>query len=70
MLEQISKEVDGGFRLYEIDVDKNPETPMHYRIAAIPALLLFKGGKEVRRMGPTSRDAILKAIREIAGSPG
>lgn len=43
----------------KVDVDENPELAMGYRVAAIPALMLFKGGKVVAQtVGYQSKEAL------------
>lgn len=38
-----------GVRFVKVDSDANPQTSVAYRIRSIPALLLFRGGREVAR---------------------
>ncbi len=49
-IEQISTEYDGKARVYKVDVDQEGDIAMRYGIMSIPALVVFKGGKEVDRM--------------------
>jgi len=47
----------------KVDVDENPELAMMYRIAAIPAIMIFKDGKLVNQsVGFTSKEALEKLI--------
>jgi len=47
----------------KVDVDQNPELAMMYRIAAIPAIMIFKDGKLVNQsVGFTSKEALEKLI--------
>lgn len=49
-IEQISGEYDGRAKVYKVDVDQEGDIAMRYGIMSIPALVVFKGGKEVDRM--------------------
>ena len=66
MVEEVAKEVGEKVKVFEIDVDKNQETPSQFGIMAIPALLFFKDGKEVNRLGMAKKDGILSALNAIA----
>ncbi len=59
-------EVEGKVKVFEIDVEKNQDTPAQFGIMAIPALLFFKDGKEVNRLGMAKKDGILSAVNAIA----
>jgi thioredoxin 1 len=49
-IEQLATEYAGKAKVFKIDVDKEGELAMKYNVMSIPALLIFKGGKEVDRM--------------------
>lgn len=49
MLEQLQTELSGQLKIIKVNVDQNPAAAQAYGIQGIPALLLFKGGKEVWR---------------------
>ena len=46
-LEEIAGEMAGKVKIVKLNVDENPQTPGQYGIRGIPAMLLFKGGKQV-----------------------
>jgi thioredoxin 1 len=46
-LEEIAGELAGKVKIVKLNVDENPQTPGQYGIRGIPAMLLFKGGKQV-----------------------
>ena len=58
-IEQLAGEYAGKARVFKVDVDENPDLAQQYNVMSIPALLLFKGGKEsgkiVTACLPTSR---------------
>lgn len=48
----------------KVDVDENPELAMAYRIAAIPALLVFKDGKVVNQsVGFQNKEALAALVK-------
>lgn len=46
VLEEIAKE-RSDIKVGKVNVDEEPELAMQFRVASIPTLLLFKGGKLV-----------------------
>ncbi len=46
-IEQIAEEYAGRAKVYKLDVDANGEIAQKYGIMSIPALVVFKGGKDV-----------------------
>lgn len=49
-IEQLASEYAGRAKVYKVDVDREGDLAMKYNVMSIPALLIFKGGKEVDRM--------------------
>lgn len=63
VLEGLSEELAGKVAFFNADSDENMDLAMKYRIQSIPALLLFKNGKEVSRtVGFQPKESILKFI--------
>lgn len=46
-LEEIAAEMGSQVKVLKMNVDENPKTPGQFGIRGIPAMLLFKGGKQV-----------------------
>ena len=62
IVEQLSAE-KSDVEFFNVDVDKNPDLAMKYRIQSIPALVLFKGGEEANRsIGFIPKDKIEEFI--------
>jgi len=49
-VEQLASEYAGKAKVFKLDVDTEGDLAQQYGIMSIPALLIFKGGKEVDRM--------------------
>lgn len=63
-IEEIASELAGKAKVYKVDVDQNQELAMQYDIMSIPALVVFKGGKEVERMVGAGSKADIKGLLE------
>jgi thioredoxin 1 len=61
-IEQLAVEYDGKAKVYKLDVDSEGELAMQYGVMSIPALLVFKGGKEVDRMVGAAPKAEIAAL--------
>jgi thioredoxin 2 len=49
-IEELAAELAGRLRVAKLNVDENPATAARFGIQSIPALLVFKGGREVDRL--------------------
>jgi thioredoxin 1 len=65
-IEQLSAEYADRAKVYKVDVDSNGELAMKYGIMSIPALVVFKGGKEVDRMVGAAPKAQIAALLDRA----
>ncbi|MCB0368291.1 MAG: thioredoxin [Bdellovibrionales bacterium] len=64
-LEEIASEFQGKMKIVKLNVDENQNTPAKYNIRGIPAMLLFKGGKEVGQLvGNQPKDAIVDFLNK------
>ena len=65
VLEDIAAEKAGALTVAKVDVDVNPETARKYEVISIPTLILFRGGRPVKRIvGAKGKDAILRTIAD------
>ncbi len=59
VIEEVSKEFGDTAVFGKLDVDSNPVVTQNYKIASIPTVMVFKGGKIVDTMvGFRPKDAI------------
>lgn len=62
-VEQVAKIMADKVKVTKLNVDENQEIAMRYNVQSIPALLLFKGGKEIARtIGAAPKETYLKFI--------
>lgn len=50
VLEQVAQEVKGKAVLAKIDIDQAQQVTTDFQITSVPTLILFKDGKEVKRI--------------------
>lgn len=63
VVEQVAEEVPEGVLVGKVDADQEPELSIRYGVMAIPTLISFKDGKEVRRtVGLTGKEEILALL--------
>lgn len=66
VVEELAAELAGRVRVAKMDIDQNPVTTTHYNIQSIPALLLFKGGREVDRIiGAQPKSEIMRRLERL-----
>jgi thioredoxin 1 len=67
VVEQLAKEYAGKVKIMGANVDIAGDTASSLGITSIPALLFFKDGKEVSRLGPAPKQKIADEIRKSFG---
>jgi thioredoxin 1 len=68
-LDELARELAGRARVVKVDVDEHPELAREYEIASIPCLVIFRNGKEARRMvGLTPKGRIADALGQVASA--
>ncbi len=64
ILEELSQEVDDGFKIAKLNVDENPNTAGAYGIMSIPALKIFKDGKVAKEfVGVQDKTNLLEELK-------
>jgi thioredoxin 1 len=66
VLEEIATERAGQLTVAKLDVDANPATARDYQVISIPTLILFSGGKPVKRIvGAKGKAALLRELSDV-----
>ena len=50
VIEELAIELDGKVKVGKINVDDNPDIAVEYNVMSIPTLIIFKNGKEEKRL--------------------
>ena len=68
VLEELANEYDGKIDFAKVDVDANSPLAAKYGIAAIPTMLVFKGGQPVQQiLGYKPKKELQKVLDEVLG---
>lgn len=66
VLDEIAKEKAGTLTVAKVDVDANPNTARDFQVVSIPTMILFKGGRPVKRIvGAKGKAALLKELADV-----
>jgi thioredoxin-like negative regulator of GroEL len=66
ILEDIAAEMGGRVRIAKLNIDENPVTTNRFNIQSIPALLFFRGGREVDRLvGARPKAEITRRLEDL-----
>lgn len=50
VIEELATELDGKVKVGKINVDENSDIAVEYNVMSIPTLIIFKNGKEEKRL--------------------
>lgn len=68
VIEQLAAEMAGRVRVAKLNVDENPVTSERFQVRGIPALLVFKAGREIDRMvGVQPKAEIMRHLERAIG---
>ena len=68
VLEALAQENVGSVKVCKLNVDENPQVAGNLGVSAIPTVVLFNGGHEVRRfVGVQPKATYQQAIEECTG---
>lgn len=66
IVDELSREFEGRFKVAKVNVDDNAPLATKFRIMNIPTLALFKAGKEVDRIvGVTPKAELIKRMNKL-----
>lgn len=69
VLEKLAEEYQGKLKIAKLDVDQNPQAVQKYGVMSVPTVIVFKGGKEVKRgIGFPGEEGYKKLIEEVLKS--
>jgi thioredoxin 1 len=65
-LEEIATEHRGKLQIVKLNVDDNPDTARRFEVMSIPTLLVFKDGKQAKRLiGAKGKGQLLQDLAEF-----
>jgi thioredoxin-like negative regulator of GroEL len=66
IVDSLAEELAGRVRVAKMNVDDNPATSARFDIRSIPALLIFKSGREVDRLvGALPKAEITRRLEKV-----
>jgi thioredoxin 1 len=66
IIEGLAKELEGKYKIGKLNVDENRETASKYGIMSIPTLIIFKDGKEAKKLvGLQSKESLKEELEKI-----
>ena len=62
-IESLAERYAGAVQVFDMNVDENPQTMQRYGIKGIPAMILFRDGKEEERIvGAASKETVARLL--------
>ncbi len=66
IVDELAKEMEGKYKIGKLNVDENRETAAKYGIMSIPTLIIFKDGKEVKKLtGVQAKESLKEELEKI-----
>lgn len=63
IVEELATELDGKAKVGKINVDENSDIAVEYNVMSIPTLIVFKNGKEEKRLvGVRDKEELLRLL--------
>lgn len=66
IIEQLAEKVEGKATIAKLDIDQAQQTTSAMQITSVPTLILFKDGKELKRVGVKDLDYLLNLIHSYS----
>lgn len=68
VLEELSVELESSLKIVKVNADDNTSLIAEFSIRSIPTMIVFVGGKEVKRItGAKPKPALLAELQEVLG---
>ena len=68
IFDQLSKDLDGKYKLVKINIDEDRELTAKYSVSSIPTFLFIKDGELIaKQSGSLSKETLLEKIKEHLG---
>jgi len=66
IIDQLSEEAKGEYKVGKVNVDENPQISQKYGIMSIPTLAIFKDGQLVKQLlGVQSKESLMDELKEL-----
>ena len=66
IIDELATEHAGSLTFAKLDIDSNPEVSLRYNVMSIPTLIVFKDGKEAKRLvGAKGKHQLLEELDEF-----
>ena len=66
IIDELATEHVGDLTFAKLDIDANPEVSLRYNVMSIPTLIVFKDGKEAKRLvGAKGKHQLLEELDEF-----
>ena len=63
IVEELATELDGKVKVGKINIDENSDIAVEYNVMSIPTLIVFKNGKEEKRLvGVRDKEELLRLL--------
>jgi thioredoxin 1 len=68
ILDELSVELDTSLKIVKVNADDNSSLVAEFGIRSIPTMIVFVGGKEIKRItGAKPKPALLVELEEVLG---
>ena len=68
VLEELSVELENSLKIIKVNADDNTSLIAEFSVRSIPTMIVFVGGKEVKRItGAKPKPALLVELKEVLG---
>jgi len=66
IISELAEEMNGKVKIGKLNVEENPETAQKFSVMSIPTLIIFKNGKEIKRLvGLQAKETLKEELGKI-----